>query len=119
MENLIIKNDPFHTKQFLGWENNEEIQLFREYLRIPSVHPKINYRRLFLCIIKITRSSHVLVAIFTNQHFSFKKCVPQFSQNMNFNFLGFKNREQLVEFMYLILNKLFFVDAFHRHQNKY
>ncbi|XP_073828399.1 aminoacylase-1B [Musca autumnalis] len=25
------------------WETNEEIQYFREYLRIPSVHPKPNY----------------------------------------------------------------------------
>lgn len=25
------------------WENNEEINYFREYLRIPSVHPNINY----------------------------------------------------------------------------
>jgi aminoacylase len=26
------------------WEENEEIQIFREYLRIPSVHPNIDYR---------------------------------------------------------------------------
>lgn len=25
------------------WENNEEIQIFREYLRIPTVHPNVNY----------------------------------------------------------------------------
>ncbi|XP_055588182.1 aminoacylase-1-like [Uranotaenia lowii] len=25
------------------WESNEEIRLFREYLKIPSVHPNINY----------------------------------------------------------------------------
>lgn len=25
------------------WEINEEIQIFREYLRIPSVHPDIDY----------------------------------------------------------------------------
>ncbi|XP_055684952.1 aminoacylase-1-like [Lutzomyia longipalpis] len=25
------------------WENDKEIQIFREYLRIPSVHPKPNY----------------------------------------------------------------------------
>ncbi|XP_055301117.1 aminoacylase-1-like isoform X2 [Sitodiplosis mosellana] len=25
------------------WENNEEIQIFREYLQIPSVHPDIDY----------------------------------------------------------------------------
>lgn len=26
-----------------SWENNEEIEIFREYLRIPSVHPNIDY----------------------------------------------------------------------------
>lgn len=25
------------------WEDNSEIKLFREYLRIPSVHPDIDY----------------------------------------------------------------------------
>lgn len=25
------------------WDNNEEIQILRKYLRIPSVHPNINY----------------------------------------------------------------------------
>lgn len=25
------------------WENNEEIKIFREYLRIPSVHPDVDY----------------------------------------------------------------------------
>jgi hypothetical protein len=28
------------------WEENEEIQIFREYLRIPSVHPNIDYGKL-------------------------------------------------------------------------
>lgn len=28
------------------WENNEEIKIFREYLRIPSVHPNIDYCKL-------------------------------------------------------------------------
>lgn len=42
---LIIKNDE-RIKQFDSWELNEEIQIFREYLRIPSVHPSINYGRL-------------------------------------------------------------------------
>ena len=27
-----------------AWESNEEIQIFREYLRIASVHPDIDYR---------------------------------------------------------------------------
>lgn len=26
-----------------NWDSNEEIQIFREYLRIPSVHPDIDY----------------------------------------------------------------------------
>lgn len=25
------------------WENNQEIQIFRQYLRIPTVHPDIDY----------------------------------------------------------------------------
>lgn len=25
------------------WEDNEEIKIFREYLRIPSVHPNIDH----------------------------------------------------------------------------
>lgn len=29
------------------WANNEEIRLFREYLRIPTVHPNIDYSKLF------------------------------------------------------------------------
>lgn len=44
MENLIIKNDE-RTKQLQSWEMNEEIQIFREYLRFPTVHPNINYRK--------------------------------------------------------------------------
>lgn len=26
-----------------AWEKNEEIQIFRQYLQIPTVHPKIDY----------------------------------------------------------------------------
>lgn len=26
-----------------SWKNNEEIKIFQEYLRIPSVHPNIEY----------------------------------------------------------------------------
>lgn len=29
------------------WENNEEIKIFREYLRIPSVHPNVDYSKLW------------------------------------------------------------------------
>lgn len=28
------------------YENNEEIKIFREYLRIPSVHPNIDYGKI-------------------------------------------------------------------------
>jgi hypothetical protein len=30
------------------WENNEEIEIFREYLRIPTVHPDIDYGKEFV-----------------------------------------------------------------------
>jgi len=40
--NLILKDDE-KIKQYSTWENSEEIQIFREYLRIPSVHPNIDY----------------------------------------------------------------------------
>lgn len=45
MECLIIPKDDERTKQLQSWELNEEIQIFREYLRIPTVHPNIDYRR--------------------------------------------------------------------------
>lgn len=28
------------------WESNEEIQIFREYLRIPSVQPDVDYGKI-------------------------------------------------------------------------
>lgn len=40
---LIIKDEE-KQKKYQDWENNEEIQIFREYLRIPSVHPNVDYR---------------------------------------------------------------------------
>lgn len=30
------------------WENNEEIEIFREYVRIKSVHPDIDYGKKLL-----------------------------------------------------------------------
>jgi hypothetical protein len=42
MDCLILQNEE-RLKQVQTWELNEEIQVFREYLRIPSVHPNINY----------------------------------------------------------------------------
>lgn len=29
--------------RYQAWESNEEIRLFREYLKIPSVHPDVDY----------------------------------------------------------------------------
>ncbi|XP_016960378.1 aminoacylase-1 [Drosophila biarmipes] len=39
------------------WENNEEIQIFQEYLRIPSVHPDIDYNS---CVEFIKRQAESL-----------------------------------------------------------
>lgn len=39
-----ILQDDSQRKRYEDWENNEEIQIFREYLRIPTVHPNINYQ---------------------------------------------------------------------------
>lgn len=30
-------------RRYREWEENEEIRIFREYLRIPTVHPNVNY----------------------------------------------------------------------------
>lgn len=38
----IVEQEQIHNE----WEDNEEIQIFREYLRIPSVHPDIDYGKL-------------------------------------------------------------------------
>lgn len=32
------------------YENNEEIKIFREYLRIPTVHPDIDYGNIFIIL---------------------------------------------------------------------
>lgn len=47
------------------WENNEEIKIFREYLRIPSVHPNIDYSKL---LILLTFSGCVHIAIEKRNH---------------------------------------------------
>lgn len=39
-------NENITVSKLSDWENNEEIQIFREYLRIPTVHPDINYSKL-------------------------------------------------------------------------
>jgi aminoacylase len=43
MECNLILRDEEKNKLYQSWENDEEIQIFREYLRIPSVHPDIDY----------------------------------------------------------------------------
>lgn len=35
------------------YENNEEIKIFREYLRIPTVHPDIDYGNILYSIIQL------------------------------------------------------------------
>lgn len=34
----------------LKWEQDEEIQIFREYLRVPAVQPNADYRKMFSII---------------------------------------------------------------------
>lgn len=41
-QNVAMSNQP-ETTAVVDYELNEEIQLFREYLRIPSVHPNVDY----------------------------------------------------------------------------
>lgn len=43
MECNLILRDEEKFKRYQNWENNEEIAIFREYLRIPSVHPDVDY----------------------------------------------------------------------------
>lgn len=33
------------SEKIAKWENNEEIAIFREYLRIPTVHPNVDYSK--------------------------------------------------------------------------
>lgn len=40
-------NDEITQISVSDWENNEEIQILREYLRIPTVHPDIIYSKVF------------------------------------------------------------------------
>ena len=43
MEHFIgVKNEE-SIKQYQNWEMDEEIQVFREYLRYPTVHPNVDY----------------------------------------------------------------------------
>lgn len=45
MECNLILRDEEKLKRIQEWEENEEIQIFREYLRIESVHPDVDYRK--------------------------------------------------------------------------
>lgn len=47
MENLIGLQNEESIKQYQTWEMDEEIQIFREYLRYPTVHPNIDYGKKF------------------------------------------------------------------------
>lgn len=38
------------------WESNGEIQIFREYLRIPTVQPNVNYGKLGRYLIAVFHS---------------------------------------------------------------
>lgn len=40
---LEVELNYYLLKRYQEWEENEEILTFREYLRIPSVHPDIDY----------------------------------------------------------------------------
>lgn len=37
------------------WANNEEIKIFQEYLRIPSVQPNVDYGKLKPLFLKLMR----------------------------------------------------------------
>ncbi|XP_031625543.1 aminoacylase-1-like [Contarinia nasturtii] len=47
-----------------NWENNEEIEIFREYLRIPSVHPNIDYEPCVEFLKKQAKSLDLPVSVY-------------------------------------------------------
>lgn len=54
MECNLILQDEEKLKQIQEWEQNEEIQIFREYLRIKSVHSphdEIDYSKYLLLLL--------------------------------------------------------------------
>lgn len=69
MESLIIQNAE-KIKQIQSWENDEEIQLFREYLRFPTVHPNINYGRSFALKIRSSHLPRTSITLFSHVHIS-------------------------------------------------
>lgn len=61
------------------WADNEEIKIFQEYLRIPSVHPDIDYGEFlntkagFKCLINIKNKCNTYYYIF-RKVYSFILC---------------------------------------------
>ncbi|XP_055303616.1 aminoacylase-1-like isoform X2 [Sitodiplosis mosellana] len=45
------------------WDNNEEIQIFREYLRIPTVHPNVDYEPCVKFLQRQAKSLNLSVSI--------------------------------------------------------
>lgn len=64
MELLIgVQNDE-SIKQHQTWEMDEEIQIFREYLRYQTVHPNINYgEKIFFRIPEVASELFVTIAL--------------------------------------------------------
>lgn len=54
-----------------SWENNDEIEVFREYLRIPSVHPNVDYGK--FSDFKLHFATYLNYYI-TNLGFSLRQC---------------------------------------------
>lgn len=55
-----------------SWEKNEEIQIFREYLRIPSVHPDVDYEP---CV-EFLRKQAESLGLPVNVYYPFSKSKP-------------------------------------------
>lgn len=66
MECLILQNE-VQQKQVQSWDMDEEIQIFREYLRFPTVHPNIDYRE--------SQSLKVKIKIFLKFRFNFSSAM--------------------------------------------
>lgn len=46
-KNTEIDESSWELPESSPWYGNEEIRIFREYLRIPTVHPDIDYGKIF------------------------------------------------------------------------
>jgi len=54
LQGLYIYYTPFKKLSYFKmskaeWENNEEIKIFRDYLRIKTEHPNIDYSKFIDC----------------------------------------------------------------------